>query len=570
MSTSLDVSVAILQATVAECDAAVAILQATVAAGSILDPTPLPVPTPPAPPAPGEWQTFTPHANPNYKQVLGISATIVDATSGSHPMSPVVGQALVTEYSFRKKRREPNSWSMKLLDRFRTLGPRATTPVPWAPSGMPNLSQMLLPQNYNSARYITRHLEVGVDGNGASWQAPWGIIQTYDYHAGIEGYEADISGTDYSHPLLQPNQSMAPWNSTSAGPVTTNGVTRGGLYTAKAIAAEILSMYRIPGWELNFNDYPIRSFAMIGEQPLDAIKKLLHVPVATWRFRNGATFSAWQPNTAGNPMWQFVDQENCEILDYKYSITGLCNMLTVIRSQSSSVLVGEAEAQLQSGFKTIKFKFPAKHCRVVAQLYGVHINDPLFPSVFLGPGGIVGPNGPATQYNFTAVQNVVSATPGLGTMVLNTAIPAYYHIWIYGEPAAMDDLVGSGIEDTTYTVNVRNQASINVHGPLPDKEPIENVLIPNVAWAQTHGIRTLDERFRLLETVALRTWCNPWIDPDDTASLNVGWLGLYPTDGVWCVESTDTTWNEDGGSTTVELSKYGTVTETTVLSTPTP
>ena len=48
MSTSLDVSVAILQATVAECDAAVAILQATVAAGSILDPTPLPVPTPTA------------------------------------------------------------------------------------------------------------------------------------------------------------------------------------------------------------------------------------------------------------------------------------------------------------------------------------------------------------------------------------------------------------------------------------------------------------------------------------------------------------------------------------------
>ena len=543
----LDAAVYVLQESGHILDASVYILSASQQSVSWANPTPQPQPVPldPDPDA-----IYLPPAE-NYILLAGLRLRLwTGAASGAatpltlSPYTPegLSPEGLVQAFTWNKKRKEGNTWTVKLSDHRRLFPPRGNPSDSSIPPGC------LKPDVYTTGRLINKYLtaEFRLPGSTTSQTLPRMIPLTFDYHGAPEGYEADMSGTDFSRPLYAENQSMSPWVSTSSH-----------VYHASEIVAAILQMYKIPQFSLDFDDYPLRKFTFQGEKPIDAINRLLFVPQATWRFKQEGTFAAWQPRTQGVADHAFVDTDNCEVLDYKHSIAGHVNMLTVSRSQESQGLVAEVEStdvsgSLNTGFQVLKWTTPAKNLRVVVDCLGGTINYPGFPWAFYGPGGArVGETGPATEFHFTFVQKIYNATPGVGW--IDAPVAAYYHIRIYGEPASTDDLVGAGLDDG-WTVNLVNQASINLYGQLPDKEPVENPNLPNKAVATVHGERVLEERFRLLETIVLRTWLRPDIEPDETATVHCAWAGLTEADGLWQVESNAITWTPDGGESAIELS----------------
>lgn len=455
-------------------------------------------------------------------RTLGGALYVKNLTTGVTKQIPITD---IENLNISKKRNEPFSWTATLDNRTRNYSPYnlSSTYYGW-----------LFPDIWNSSGLIEKVWQIKIITGGRTWESPYLTLIDYS-HSGSQGSQITLTGSDLTEYLLRENQTMASWISRP-----------GTVYMAKQIEAQILANFKVTKYNLSHTDYPVWKLHFQGERPLDILNRLWDIPNCTWRWKGDTIYvgdPAWKPN--GPADWTYKSGDNLILVNYKRSKAALVNIVEARRTLDS-VFQGADQEGNDVGSKEITFTQPIWNVTLQRETKDCYIDYVYYwnanGEIATIPTGIE----PITKITFIVIPLTANTNSMVGRQY-------YWRVIARGMENYSDTILGTSLFDQEYHVRVTNETSVNKYGPRPQREPEENPLIPNKAWAKTYCERKLDNSGRLVETLTFECPANPFMEPEDTVNINEAHTGI---NGYFLVENVDI--NISGGDISQQFgcSKY--------------
>lgn len=418
--------------------------------------------------------------------------------------------------SISLKENEPTTWSF-------TVSPDPDRDFdPWKTDA--TYRDVITPDIFSDEFTVNRAWRIyGTIGN-TSWGVrdnfPWLILTDVNRNSNKDGFTTVFNGIDFSRNLIIENQSKDSYVSTPSK-----------IYYAKEIIEDILDDVRIDyRFASDFEDFPVKDFHMQGITPLDAIKQLIDINGACFRFEGKKIFF-YKPQSKYNNTTQNWTLNLIFDWSATKSVNGLKNEVVVGRTDSTAkedIIEGN-----EGGIRVHQLSMP----KISAQFHVLDTKNGQvstnYPIEFLDESGasnlLGGYSGVANSVRFVfepsiayaGVAAVVDDETGEITSPAvpgNSSIPIYYKAKVTGKPANMAGII-DGIFDDTYSVTVKDEVSQSQYGKLPAAENLDNPLIPNKFWAKIYGERWLMLQKRNLDTMTATIPFNPKIKPSDVVYI---------------------------------------------------
>jgi hypothetical protein len=214
------------------------------------------------------WEEYVPvrefYGSPSLKVGISVklyyNAAVYDITE------------YVKSFSMHKRNNDDLTWQMSLgNNNDRDLSTDLMAAEFYSKLGFNNWSGPILEDKKIST--LKRWIKVTVKQGDQTWYSGKLIITSDDY--GCLSCERNISGGTILSTLYSRSQNMDPWEDT----------------TAREIIEDVLTAYGVADKTLDFTDYPVKNFSLVECSPIDRIKELLFVGMATF-YMEGDRFVA--------------------------------------------------------------------------------------------------------------------------------------------------------------------------------------------------------------------------------------------------------------------------------------
>lgn len=454
------------------------------------------------------------------RKTFGVEILIKNLTTGSSKTIPWRDVVLLT---FSKHRNEPFTWNLTLDNRTRNYSPYNTGSAYYG---------WLAPDIWNPSGLIERVWQLRIVTGGRTWESPYLTLDDFSCSGAAGGYEANFSGIDLTEYLLRENQTMASFVSSP-----------GSIKMAKQTVIDILNNFKVTKNNVDFTDYPLWKVHFQGERPLDILTRIFNIPRCKWYWKADTFYvrdPGFKPN--GPADWEYAAGDNLILVDYKRSKRGLINVAEARRTLES-VYTGVDQEGNDVGAKEITFSQPLWNVSMQRDCKFCYIDYVYWHNANGETGTDPGPLEPVNKVTFI-VWPWASVPSGS---------QYYWHVIVRGMENYSDQVLGSTLFDKTFHVRSTNETSVNAYGRRPMREPEEDPLIPNAAWAKTITERILDESGRLVETINFDCPLNPFMEPDDTVKITEPHAGL---NHYFLIENVDVSLSGNDVSQNFGVTKY--------------
>lgn len=406
--------------------------------------------------------------------------------------------------------------------------------------------------NFDKDYNVRKYWQIEVTKNGDTWKSPRFLLLDYSWSF-AESASVSLNFTDYSELLLQDGYEMEDFVSDASK-----------VHTAHSIIKAILDNVKIP-YRIEFTDYPVLKFSPKGGKALDYIEKLLYVAQAEWRFEDG-TFVAIDRNynVNGPAQWTFVDRKHLFEVSINHSIRDLINEITIKRAEASNI-VGEAECEGGNciGYQTLSLSTPANaatfvieeisHYAPTGQYTGTwtDANDRVLANGWGYAGGV-----PAAKFEWVYEPELTMVSyegaPGDYTHIAwSGGWTPRYRVVAYGRSIA--EAANLPQFDEAFTVTVKNEKNQQTYGIRPDRNQIEDTMIPDSATATRLANLLIEESIRRCYEASWGGAIQPHLLPSQMVKVTVGMGGI--NDQVFFVESVSKSGSPDSVTMQVSMTR---------------
>ena len=434
-------------------------------------------------------------------------------------------------FNISRRKNEYTSWTLTLQDtEDRVLSPKNVLSA---------LYGKLFIDFYSDKWTLKKWLRLSMLHGDMTWESSKWIITGYKYNSNKR--LLTLSGLDRSRHLYTQNQNMDPWEDSDA----------------HTIIGDILEAYEINDYVLEFPNYKIREFNLDQATPIDKIRDILYVGMATWYYRDDVFYAVKDPRKINNVDWIYRDRQNIYTLDYTQSLNDYYNEITLARAVKMDNVCEYSGKEY--GFHLESLCAPLKNAKV--QVLFAHSGDIILiflmdddggvaqwddhPVDALSPGMHLGLSGPATQISFTYAQEEGMTQAGIQNAITG------YKLRVTGFNPETYAQYG---DDPNYTYHYVNTAEQKKYGVWKYPNVVDNTLIPNSEWAEELALWIIEQHSRTKEMVSLKSGLNFFAYP--TSTVYVTDLGMGMDTEFYYADSVDLTGNLGSLETTFACSKF--------------
>lgn len=410
----------------------------------------------------------------------------------------------VRSWTLTQNRNLPATWVITLDDADRAFIPR----LPALSTYFGKFDQ----DSFNHLFIVRRYFTIEIHSAGETWVSPH-LLHSNEYEWDISGgvCTAALSGTDLSEMLLQEDEEMEDWVSTSSR-----------VYYAKEIIVAILANFGITAYRLEFEDFPvIPKFSFKEQSGLDSIEDLLWVRQAEWWFdRDQFVARARNYSPTGAADYELIDVYHLQRTKYKRRMREMKNEFTIRKVSPYSNVVGEFD-QEDVGFVPVDL-IPTRNARIRVDDI---VKGTAIQAVWFGEGG-----------------EASGAILAVNSMVYSGSIPAYHVRFVYEpvfgnepfSPRVVGQVIGIPVEDealppgakNAFTVTRRNASSQVKYGRRKDRTALGADFVPTEEIATDLCDLLIEESARLANGVGWSGVLFPFILPAMTLKITVSLAGI--------------------------------------------
>lgn len=497
---------------------------------------------------------------PGVDFTFGMKAVVNQASTGTNLTLNDAASGLVETFAYTCRKNQGVNFTMRVRFGLDTL----------SQSKISTIDQFTDPASFAGDQNIDITILVSLQVADTTVQLPPLVILDKQYEEDENGWGFTLSGVDWLTRML--NKRNLNLNSYVSG-VNGPGFAA-SIWFATQILSNFLPQFGITNFNFNFDDYPIRALHIQNTRPVDILNQVLWVPRAYW-WPAGKTLNTQPWTIVSTPNWVYQDQPNAIIKFVESSqAIDLINRVKVNLSVPASVKGAILEITSWGRFQ-VTFQTPLRRPYTQVEIaqngqilttdyfdtngnwiahFPMETNVAIPPTVGNGgfPGSTnmigsaavvwapplqVGATGsgllsylsqPTTTHLKMAFRGADPFGPAIdqflppssGPYVMPASVTAFSAVYQNGVPVTQQPTATTGINsDQQYSVIVQDSNSIAKYGLLEAEHPVENALIPNLAWAWRVGVNTLQESGRLNKTYNIQVPLNPVMNVGDTVQL---------------------------------------------------
>jgi hypothetical protein len=518
-------------------------------------------------PPPGIAPSGLPVTAPGTEFSWGIRIYATQASTGTTLLLNDPAQSNVESFTFSTKKNSGSNFSMKLAYDFGSL----------SQSEISNIEALLSEQNFAGDDNIDITIIVQVQVADQIVDLPPLVVLQKDFDEDENGWTWNVTGIDWLTRML--NKRNLNLNSYVSGPESIGG--DGQIWMATQILSNFLPQFGINNFIFNFDDYPIRTLHIQNTRPIDIVNQVLWVPRAYW-WSDGMTLRTQPWAIISSPNWVYQDQPNLvmKLVESTQSIELINTVkvnLSVPAYMKGATITGDKWGQYTATFPPIRT--PLTQWEIASNGFAQSVDffdtnghwvahfpatSPSSPNGYIvlpssvGNGAFIGNTAmiasvslvwapPPTAFEVTATgtgfiaANSNEATlfkvnfrgadllgplfdqfipPTSGPYVMPSEITNFSNVFVNGVATTQTPTGTTGTDvSQQFSIVVEDSASVGKYGVLEAEHPIENALIPNLAWAWRVGINTLVESGRLKSTYRVTAPLNPLLKVGDTVQV---------------------------------------------------
>jgi hypothetical protein len=509
------------------------------------------------PPNPPGRNTFP----PGVYYTFGLSSIIEQASTGNFLSLNSSGSGNIERFSYTIKKNAGVEFEMELLFNYGEL----------TQAQIQSIQTLTDPASFAGDQNIDITINSTIQVADQSVTLCPLVILQRDYEDAPEGWKVTLRGTDWLTRMLNKrNLNLDSYVSGINGP---------GFAASIWMATQILNNF-LPQFGItsiiytSFSDYPIRSLHIQNTRPMDILNQILWVPRAYW-YPDGRNLRIQEWQVVASPNWVYQDQPNAVMLFSEQSQSSDLINRVKVNLTVPAYIKGTTFTANQWGGYSITLNPPLR--RPLAQIDSEQNGQLLSYDYFdtngnwvahfpmesdvripptVGNGGFIGntqmigsvqivwappmnsqnPTAEGTGWLVAAQTTFLQITfrgadplgpsfenfipPTTGPFTQPSTITAFSAVFMNGVAVTQIPTGTQGVgADMQYSIVVQDSNSIAMYGLQEAEFPVENALIPNLAWAWQVGVNTLEESGRLKNTYKLQVPMNPLMNIGDTVQV---------------------------------------------------